>query len=45
VQIDELTRDYCEHEVHLKESDKNYFVKGKLFPWGTREARIQYISG
>ncbi|MDD3336039.1 MAG: EAL domain-containing protein [Eubacteriales bacterium] len=44
VHISKLTRDYCEHEVQSEETGKNYIIKGKLFTWGTHEARIQYIQ-
>lgn len=44
VHISKLTCDYCEHETQPEKSDKSYIVKGKLFTWGNREARIQYIQ-
>lgn len=44
VHIDKLTRDYCEHEVRLEDSDRSFLMKGKLIDWGKREARIQYIQ-
>ena len=44
VQLGGLTHDYCEHEVQPDGTDRSYIVKGKLFTWGSREARIQYIQ-
>lgn len=44
VHIDELSRDYCEHEISPVGTDKYYIVKGKLVDWGGKQARIQYIQ-
>ncbi|NLD19392.1 MAG: EAL domain-containing protein [Clostridiales bacterium] len=44
VHIDNLSKDYCEHEVNPQGADKSYIIKGKLVDWGGKPARIQYIQ-
>lgn len=44
IHIENMSRDYCEHEVHPNNSDKTYLSKGKLIDWGEKKARIQYVQ-
>ncbi|MDD3338588.1 MAG: EAL domain-containing protein [Lachnospiraceae bacterium] len=44
IHLEELTREYCEHEVQPDGTDAYYIIKGKRIKWGSRAARIQYVQ-